>query len=169
MATGAVDPIKRRIVSSTRFTSRAGAERQLYTSSLPLDLGKTSEQLAHKTTTASSAKKTNIASVSGAWAANKDELAAPSRNPMAMVLDHESVVVGCADGCIYRIHFVGSQYEEIASDRKHFMPVQQPLKDTDKGPPVGDATINNLLQLRHVWSDIFVPANAHNHPGRLRT
>ncbi|KAF9540693.1 hypothetical protein CPC08DRAFT_824448 [Agrocybe pediades] len=38
-------------------------------------------------------------------------LATPDKNPMSMQLSHEEVVVGCADGTIYVMNFVGYQYQ----------------------------------------------------------
>lgn len=188
VAVGCVDPAKRRIVASTRFSSRAGAERQLYASSLPFDHGKTSIQLQNVPVTAS-VKGSNAepralgpaseeplsdngpaitVAIRGAWEAQSQELATSARNPMAMELDHESVVVGCADGLIYRIHFVGSEYgpETLIDAKSASGSVQANGADGNSG--VGDATINDLLQLRDVWKDIMVPENAPDHPGRLR-
>ncbi|KAJ1579478.1 hypothetical protein NDA11_007610 [Ustilago hordei] len=188
VAVGCVDPAKRRIVASTRFSSRAGAERQLYASSLPFDHGKRSIQLQNVPVTAS-VKGSNAepralgpaseeplsddgpaitVAIRGAWEAQSQELATSARNPMAMELDHESVVVGCADGLIYRIHFVGSEYgpETLIDAKSASGSVQANGADGNSG--VGDATINDLLQLRDVWKDIMVPENAPDHPGRLR-
>jgi pyrimidine and pyridine-specific 5'-nucleotidase len=39
-------------------------------------------------------------------------LATPDKNPMSMQLSHEEVVVGCADGTIYVMNFVGYQYQK---------------------------------------------------------
>jgi pyrimidine and pyridine-specific 5'-nucleotidase len=33
-------------------------------------------------------------------------LKTPGKGPMSCVIDHEKVVVGCADGTIYIVHFV---------------------------------------------------------------
>ncbi len=185
VAVGCVDPTKRRIVASTRFSSRAGAERKLYASSLPFDHGKTSTQLEKPsaastgacTTDANAAESVSIDAASdakpaitvpirGAWEAHSLDLATPARNPMAMELDHESVVVGCADGLIYRIHFVGSEYgPETLVDAA---PNEANTNGSDAAPGVGDATITDLLQLREVWKEIMVPENEPDHPGRLR-
>ncbi|KIP09358.1 hypothetical protein PHLGIDRAFT_86815 [Phlebiopsis gigantea 11061_1 CR5-6] len=75
--------------------------------------------------------ETNILPLTGAWAAmaETDEVAAagvkglrgklptkfnglatPEKNPMSMQLSHEEVVVGCADGTIYVMNFVGYDY-----------------------------------------------------------
>lgn len=40
--------------------------------------------------------KEMVVPIKGAWKARAGELQIPTRNPMAMVLDHEAVVVGCA-------------------------------------------------------------------------
>ncbi|EJD41852.1 hypothetical protein AURDEDRAFT_115296 [Auricularia subglabra TFB-10046 SS5] len=73
----------------------------------------------------------SITTVKGAWAALAEEvppgtvipglkgslpkdfkgLATPEKNPMSMQLSHEEVVVGCGDGTIYVMSFVGYQYE----------------------------------------------------------
>lgn len=191
VAVGCVDPTKRRIVASTRFSSRAGAEHRLYASSLPLDHGKTSTQLL-KSNASSAANGTEGASVSaesapasqdalsdgatsditvpirGAWEAQSQDLATPARNPMTMELDHESVVVGCADGLIYRIHFVGSDYGP--ETLKAAPPVESThgMNGPEAAPGVGDATISDLLQLREVWKEIMVPEHDKDHPGRLK-
>lgn len=163
MATGCVDPSKRRIVCSTRFSSRAGADRQLYTSSLGTDFGQTLQQLQSGSGSESGSgvePAANISPIVGAWSACAAELQTPSRNPMAMVLDHESVVVGCADGAVYRVGFVGSEYR-----------LQQPHVDETEpaSPVVGDATIKDLVELRRVWSELFLPEDAPaDHPGRLK-
>ena len=199
LAVGCVDPTKRRIVASTRFSSRAGAERKLYASSLPFDHGKTSTQLAaaggrsngapsasgdesapstrpaHAAVPNTPAGEACVSAtpgitnpIRGAWEAQSSDLATPARNPMAMELDHESVVVGCADGLIYRIHFVGSEYgpESLVEA------VTDSNKDGPNGaegkPGVGDATISDLLQLREVWKEIMVPEDQPDHPGRLK-
>lgn len=39
-------------------------------------------------------------------------LAVPEKNPMSMQLTHEEVVVGCADGTIYVMSFVGHEYQK---------------------------------------------------------
>ena len=103
--------------------------------------------------------------IRGAWEAESTELATPARNPMAMELDHESVVVGCADGLIYRIHFVGSAYGPETLTATSSTEAKDGAQDA---PGIGDATITDLLQLRDVWKEIMVPENEPDHPGRLR-
>lgn len=193
VSVGCVDPSKRRIVASTRFSSRAGAERRLYASSLPFDHGKTSTELQNsasregeaatsvngsdaaptRSESAPQEQPSDVASgitvpIRGAWQAQSEDLATSARNPMAMELDHESVVVGCADGLIYRIHFVGSEYgpETLVDDKPATNSANANGADSASG--VGDATINDLLQLRDVWKEIMVPENEPDHPGRLR-
>ncbi|KAJ4474259.1 hypothetical protein J3R30DRAFT_3376742 [Lentinula aciculospora] len=39
-------------------------------------------------------------------------LAMPEKNPMSMQMSHEEVVVGCADGTIYVMNFVGYEYQK---------------------------------------------------------
>ncbi|KAJ9480011.1 Suppressor of disruption of TFIIS [Pseudozyma hubeiensis] len=183
VAVGCVDPTKRRIVASTRFSSRAGAERMLYASSLPFDHGRTSTQLSSEAKAGEARSPTNgngnaapatadatstiTVPIRGAWEAQSADLATPARNPMAMELDHESVVVGCADGLIYRIHFVGSEYgpETLKTDAVSGLTNGA---DADGQPKIGDATITDLLQLRQVWREIMVPEDQPDHPGRLK-
>lgn len=73
---------------------------------------------------------TDIATIGGAWAMLADGaapqgapgigrlppdfkgLATPGLNPMSMALSHEEVVVGCADGTIYVMSFVGWEYSK---------------------------------------------------------
>ncbi|EPQ30133.1 uncharacterized protein PFL1_02250 [Pseudozyma flocculosa PF-1] len=204
MATGCVDPSKRRIVCATRFSSRAGADRRLYTSSLGFDLGKTSSQLLASSsggavdgemaepqgTTAAAeaatmaatmtaaqgpreeggdeqAKQASVWAISGAWAAQASALQVPTRNPMAMVLDHESIVVGCQDGTVYRVGMVGSEYGLADAGAEG----EGEGQDGDGGEEgkVGDATIRDLTQLREVWKEVFLPHDAPpDHPGRIR-
>ncbi|THG96759.1 hypothetical protein EW026_g5133 [Hermanssonia centrifuga] len=75
----------------------------------------------------------NIVPLTGAWSAMADTdtvsapgvkgflgkvpakfqgLATPEKNPMSMQLSHEEVVVGCADGTIYVMNFVGYDYRK---------------------------------------------------------
>jgi len=71
--------------------------------------------------------ETPITTVTGAWSAaatgqpedmegihnippDFKGLATPNLNPMSMALSHEEVVVGCADGTIYVMSFVGHKY-----------------------------------------------------------
>ncbi|PBL00402.1 hypothetical protein ARMGADRAFT_1050611 [Armillaria gallica] len=76
---------------------------------------------------------TTVTTVTGAWTAlaNADSatgagvkgligplppkfqgLATPEKNPMSMQLSHEEVVIGCADGTIYVMNFVGYEYQK---------------------------------------------------------
>jgi len=74
---------------------------------------------------------TDVTPLSGAWAAlaavesgagvkgllgqvppKFTGLATPEKNPMSMQLSHEEVVVGCADGTIYVMNFVGHEYKK---------------------------------------------------------
>ncbi|KAL5505036.1 hypothetical protein ACEPAH_7699 [Sanghuangporus vaninii] len=59
--------------------------------------------------------------VYGNFPAKFQGLATPAMNPMSMQLTHEEVVVGCADGTIYVMSFVGHEYplpprKETAND-----------------------------------------------------
>ncbi|KAK0208905.1 hypothetical protein DFS33DRAFT_483235 [Desarmillaria ectypa] len=147
VAMGAVDPRKKRVVTATRFSSRAGADRRMFMSihedkeqphagndsleadaDLDLALGITS-----RNTSPSVDIDTTVIPVTGAWAAlaNADSttgsgvkgligplppkfqgLATPDKNPMSMQLSHEEVVIGCADGTIYVMNFVGYEYQK---------------------------------------------------------
>ncbi|KAI0079794.1 hypothetical protein K474DRAFT_1591313 [Panus rudis PR-1116 ss-1] len=156
VAVGAVDPRKRRVVTATRFSSRAGAAREIYMSThrdkdAPLKtLGEddsddsdsdkeNQEQNKTRTSTPSSVDiDSDILPLTGAWAAlaNADNttganvkgllgslpnkftgLAVPEKNPMSMQLSHEEVVVGCADGTIYVMNFVGYEYKKESQPR----------------------------------------------------
>ncbi|KAL5483579.1 hypothetical protein ACEPAI_8811 [Sanghuangporus weigelae] len=171
VALGCVDAQKRRVVTATRFSSRAGADRRIFisthrddvsepdadsTPSLPPQSSLTLDAVA--TTTTNNTKdtdptqfSTSITALSGVWGAlatlsspdeDKDKditspavlhslqqqlatsvkgvygsfpakfqgLATPAMNPMSMQLTHEEVVVGCADGTIYVMSFVGHDY-----------------------------------------------------------
>ncbi|THU89940.1 hypothetical protein K435DRAFT_821256 [Dendrothele bispora CBS 962.96] len=180
VAIGAVDPIKKRVVTATRFSSRAGADRRLFmsihqeadgllgssvSSSGGANEGEGEEpgpgfededdDLNHIMNSTSSNKEniplprsstagrpsskqevdidTAVTPVTGAWAAlaQADQvsgagvkglignlpakfngLATPEKNPMSMQLSHEEVVVGCADGTIYVMNFVGYEYQK---------------------------------------------------------
>ncbi|KAI0002518.1 hypothetical protein BJV74DRAFT_944257 [Russula compacta] len=139
VAVGAVDPRKRRVVTATRFSSRAGADRRIFMSthrdkSTPVaengpDSG--GEGLPSRGNNSASVDlDTSIATISGAWSVIAHDpaggydmkglcgslpakfagLATPEKNPMSMQLSHEEVVVGCADGTIYVMSFVGYGY-----------------------------------------------------------
>ncbi|KAF9044249.1 WD40-repeat-containing domain protein [Panaeolus papilionaceus] len=153
VAVGAVDARKRRVVTATRFSSRAGADRRIFMSThqdtpSPLsftdllasgaddsddDLNFITQHLppaaGGSTTIGSVDIDTDIAPLTGAWGALAEAtsvgvkgllgplppkfagLATPEKNPMSMQLSHEEVVVGCADGTIYVMNFVGYQYQ----------------------------------------------------------
>ncbi|KAF8154498.1 hypothetical protein B0H34DRAFT_799277 [Crassisporium funariophilum] len=143
VAVGAVDPRKRRVVTATRFSSRAGADRRILMSThqdkekpRPAQ-GEDNEdlddlQFITREIPPSVDIDTHIVSLTGAWGALADVgvgsaagvkgllgqpppkfagLATPEKNPMSMQLSHEEVVVGCADGTIYVMNFVGYQYQ----------------------------------------------------------
>jgi pyrimidine and pyridine-specific 5'-nucleotidase len=86
------------MVCANRFTSRAGAERRLYTSTYT----DTPESGGEATGSQTDGDADRFVPIGGAWEARAAELSTPERNPMAMVLDHESIVVGCSDGLVYR-------------------------------------------------------------------
>ncbi|EIW75530.1 hypothetical protein CONPUDRAFT_65952 [Coniophora puteana RWD-64-598 SS2] len=169
VAVGAVDARKRRVVTATRFSSRAGADRRILISEhieketpLPSALGVSAEDdderdewddleertsaskrsssvltgttAAHSVASISAAGDvdidTDVVSLGGAWGnlatppyppgplrgllgglPNKfGGMATPEKNPMSMQMSHEEVVVGCADGTIYVMNFVGNEY-----------------------------------------------------------
>ncbi|KAF9479123.1 hypothetical protein BDN70DRAFT_879098 [Pholiota conissans] len=148
VAVGAVDPRKRRVVTATRFSSRAGADRRIFMSThqdketvVPAQThtGEDAEEeddlnfITQMAPTAPSVDiDTDVVPLSGAWGALADValgsttgakgllgqlppkfagLATPEKNPMSMQLSHEEVVIGCADGTIYVMNFVGYQYQ----------------------------------------------------------
>ncbi|CEL57396.1 F-box/WD repeat-containing protein 7 OS=Homo sapiens GN=FBXW7 PE=1 SV=1 [Rhizoctonia solani AG-1 IB] len=136
VAVGAVDPKKRRVATSTRFSSRLGADRRIFVSTYNLAMSRAGkpqpEELPEPAVGAGDVSNvdfdTEIATLGGAWAALAEEsehgwpaqfnvpagfkgLATPEKNPMAMALSHEEVVVGTADGTIYVMGFVGYQYK----------------------------------------------------------
>lgn len=51
-----------------------------------------------------------VEGVTGGFPAKFKGLATPTMNPMSFALSHEDVVVGCADGTIYVMNFVGYKY-----------------------------------------------------------
>jgi len=142
VAIGDVDPLKRRVVTSTRFSSRAGADRRIFMSthrdkdhpvSADDDNDHDGDEHAGEGRNKSPSVDVDkdITTLTGAWEAlsaadtisgsgvkgllgklpNKFQgLATPDKNPMSMQLSHEEVVVGCADGSIYVMNFVGYQY-----------------------------------------------------------
>lgn len=89
--------LQRRVVCSSRFTSRAGAQRSLFTSTYS---NETEDDEHHRED--ASLDSDSFVPLRGAWDAHAAELSTPERNPMAIVLDHESIVVGCSDGLVYR-------------------------------------------------------------------
>lgn len=78
-ATGCVDPGKRRVVSASRFSSRAGADRRLYATTL-------SEGGENVGTAQSEGERRKVVPIGGAWQAQAKELAQPAHNPMSMIL-----------------------------------------------------------------------------------
>ncbi|KAH9919472.1 uncharacterized protein BXZ73DRAFT_92072 [Epithele typhae] len=153
VAVGAVDPRKRRVVTATRFSTRAGATRAVYMSQHrdKEEIAKAAEEDGDASESDSGRKSdgprtpspgvdydTVILPVGGAWGAlshtdavaaagvkgllgqlpNKFQgLAMPEKNPMSMQLSHEEVVVGCADGTIYVMSFVGYDYQKEKAPR----------------------------------------------------
>ncbi|KAH9896800.1 hypothetical protein C8Q73DRAFT_757283 [Cubamyces lactineus] len=150
VAVGAVDPRKRRVVTATRFSTRAGATRTLYMSQ-HRDKEEVAKEASEDDDSSSEPKSegprtpspgvdfdTDILPITGAWTAlaHTDSTAAagvkgllgdlpakfqglstPEKNPMSMQLSHEEVVVGCADGTIYVMSFVGYDYQKERAPR----------------------------------------------------
>jgi len=54
----------------------------------------------------------DIKGLKGMFPTKFQGLATPEKNPMSMQLSHEEVVVGCADGTIYVMNFVGYDYKK---------------------------------------------------------
>ncbi|KAG8989343.1 hypothetical protein FRB90_002294, partial [Tulasnella sp. 427] len=136
VAVGAVDPLKRRVTTATRFSARTGADRRIFLSTYK-ERRKTDspgeddvEPVTPSEASMSMDMTTDISTIGGAWAALADGpafegapgvgrlppdfkgLATPGLNPMSMALSHEEVVVGCADGTIYVMSFVGWEYSQ---------------------------------------------------------
>ncbi|KAF8347588.1 hypothetical protein F5887DRAFT_956525 [Amanita rubescens] len=153
VAVGAVDPRKRRVVTATRFSSRAGADRRIFVSthedrqfrvSSEVDGGSNDEMVGDDRVVdglSSVDVDSNVTPLAGAWSAlagpdfedggltatkvkgllgtlpkKFQGLAVPEKNPMSMQLSHEEVVVGCADGTIYVMNFVGYEYKTTKRD-----------------------------------------------------
>ncbi|KAI0929381.1 hypothetical protein AcV7_005249 [Taiwanofungus camphoratus] len=143
IAVGAVDPRKRRVVTATRFSTRAGASRTIYLSTHhdkerapknSADGEREDDQRDEGRTPSPDADvNSDILPLTGAWSALAEGdnvssagvkgllgqlpakfqgLATPEKNPMSMQLSHEEVVVGCADGTIYVMNFVGYEYRK---------------------------------------------------------
>ncbi|TIA93154.1 hypothetical protein E3P99_00242 [Wallemia hederae] len=96
---GATDVSKHRVVTSTRFSSRTGADRRLFCSTLgqtvPIE-GVWSEH---------SSRAEDVGAENA-----KDSLASSNRGPLSICVDHQQAVFGCADGTVYALSFVGENY-----------------------------------------------------------
>ncbi|TIA88557.1 hypothetical protein E3P81_03437 [Wallemia ichthyophaga] len=101
---GATDVSKHRVVTSTRFSSRSGADRRLFCSTLgdtvPIegvwkDLSPRCEDVGVEMA--------------------KDSLANSNRGPLSICIDHQQAVFGCADGTVYSLSFVGENYTSHTS------------------------------------------------------
>ncbi|EJT99849.1 hypothetical protein DACRYDRAFT_117488 [Dacryopinax primogenitus] len=126
ISVGAVDPIKGRVVTSTRFSTRTGADRRIFVSTCratqsgqsphrpPLDGEQNSESGSSQPAQAGN----DILPITGIWQASSEELAMPEKNPMSIALDHEEMVVGCADGTIYVLGFVGDTFRVGEPDQE---------------------------------------------------
>lgn len=169
VAVGAVDPRKRRVVTATRFSSRAGADRRVLMSThkdkdkvdvldgpVDEDSGPTTDHANPMLTsmTPSVDIDANIIPLSGAWAALAHGtpvgvkgllgplppkfagLAMPEKNPMSMQLTHEEVVVGCADGTIYVMNFLGHEYTKERSR------TEEEIEEEEVSSDDGDASVD---------------------------
>ncbi|TDL19065.1 hypothetical protein BD410DRAFT_752507 [Rickenella mellea] len=171
VAVGAVDPRKRRVVTATRFSSRAGADRRIFisthadkscVSSDEIDGGDAGQSDSPTRAGGPVDFDTSITSLSGVWSALASRepgdtspvrglkggfpakfqgLATPGMNPMSMQLSHEEVVVGCADGTIYVMSFVGYEYQReirrnVEEDDERDEEVDDENHVEDAEPPV---------------------------------
>ncbi|KAG1894204.1 uncharacterized protein F5891DRAFT_1063239 [Suillus fuscotomentosus] len=174
VAVGAVDPRKRRVVTATRFSSRAGADRRILMSThqdkgkidgldgpLDEDTGPTTDHAnpMFSSPTPSVDIDANIIPLSGAWEAHAHAtpvgmkgllgplppkfagLAMPEKNPMSMQLTHEEVVVGCADGTIYVMNFLGHEYVKERSR------TEEGIDEDEESSEEGDASVDRSLIL----------------------
>ncbi|KAG2360790.1 hypothetical protein BDR07DRAFT_1288705 [Suillus spraguei] len=171
VAVGAVDPMKRRVVTATRFSSRAGADRRVLMSThkdkdivdiLDDPAGDTGPTMDYANPMFSSSTPSvdidaNIIPLSGAWAALAHAtpvgvkgllgllppkfagLAVPEKNPMSMQLTHEEVVVGCADGTIYVMSFMGHEYVKERSR------TEDGIEEEEESSEEGDASVDKSL------------------------
>ncbi|TIB81204.1 hypothetical protein E3Q22_01307 [Wallemia mellicola] len=90
---GATDVSKHRVVTSTRFSSRSGADRRLFCSTLGETVPITGvwEELSPRPEEVTSEEA-------------KESLANSNRGPLSICIDHQQAVFGCADGTL---SFVG--------------------------------------------------------------
>ncbi|WWC87868.1 uncharacterized protein L201_002766 [Kwoniella dendrophila CBS 6074] len=97
---GAIDARRTRVVTSTRFAARTGADRHLY--------------VGAPRSSVESQGRTDMIPVLGAWKDKSDmlDLQTPGKNPMSLVLDREKFVYGCTDGSIVVVGFVGHEYTD---------------------------------------------------------
>ncbi|KAF7332052.1 WD-REPEATS-REGION domain-containing protein [Mycena kentingensis (nom. inval.)] len=130
VAIGAVDARKKRVVTATRFSSRAGADRRIFISThqdkegeaakteelragTPVDFDLAATPLGGVWGAIATPPYGDTRGIKGAFPPPKFAgLATPEKNPMSMALSHEEVVVGCADGSIYVMSFSGYDYDK---------------------------------------------------------
>lgn len=149
-AVGCIDPFKKRVILASRFSSRAGADRKIYTSTMTAS---TQGEDAEK-------GKGLVVPIVGAWQAQADELATPARNPMSIVMDHENCVVGTSEGLVYRIGFVGSEYQSGGkSEEEALLKDLKAVADNHHGQANkgnDNVVITDLLHLRTAWKELFL-------------
>ncbi|KIY61431.1 hypothetical protein CYLTODRAFT_427543 [Cylindrobasidium torrendii FP15055 ss-10] len=167
VAMGAVDAIRKRVVTSTRFSTRAGADRRLFMSihtdkeeaegpDPDMDEDDLEAILFDVPKAPGVDIDTEVTPVTGAWEAlakgQPQEgrtkgllgsvppkfagLAMPEKNPMSMQLSHEEVVVGCADGTIYVMNFVGYDYQKP----RKVLPQPEPSRASDSDEEGSDVS-----------------------------
>ncbi|KZT55534.1 hypothetical protein CALCODRAFT_518713 [Calocera cornea HHB12733] len=122
ISVGAVDPTKGRVVTSTRFSTRTGADRRIFVSTCrATQTGKSPHRQPLEVAEEGAEQKPlplgDIVPITGIWQTH-EELATPEKNPMSMALSHEEAVVGCADGTIYVLGFVGNKFLEAPTEEE---------------------------------------------------
>ncbi|KAG1800180.1 uncharacterized protein BJ212DRAFT_1400603 [Suillus subaureus] len=162
VAVGAVDPRKRRVRGADRrvlmSTHKDKDKVDVLDGPLDEDTGPTTDHAnpMFSSPTPSVDIDANIISLSGAWAALAHAtpegvkgllgplppkftgLAVPEKNPMSMQLTHEEVVVGCADGTIYVMNFVGHEYMKERSKTEEGI-------EEEESSDEGDASVDRSL------------------------
>ncbi|KAG1855198.1 hypothetical protein DFJ58DRAFT_906114 [Suillus subalutaceus] len=153
VAVGAVDPRKRRVVTATRFSSRAGADRRVLMSThkdkdkvdvldgpVDEDTGPTTDHAnpmllvpdAERAWAAlARATHEGVKGLLGPLPPKFTGLAVPEKNPMSMQLTHEEVVVGCADGTIYVMNFLGHEYVKERSRMEEGVEEEESSEEED--------------------------------------
>ena len=68
------------------------------------------------------------------------------------------IVVGCSDGLVYRLGFVGHEYDGRPTDQAGEAVKGSSSSSSSSSSQIGDATIERLTELRELegWKDLFV-------------